>query len=57
MLVYCLMMGNLLYTTSIRLSMEVQICLSVWTYINYWHVSYSVTCLYTAVTEFCVAVN
>jgi len=30
---------------------------SEWTYINFCHVSYSVTYLYTAVTELCLAVN
>ena len=37
--------------------MEVQVCLSEWTYINFCHASYSVTYLYTAVTELCLDVN
>jgi len=37
--------------------MAVQLRLSEWTSINLCHVSYSVTYLYTAVTELCLAVN
>jgi len=37
--------------------MEVEILLSEWKYINFCHVSYSVTYLYTAVTDLCLAVN
>jgi len=48
---------NVLHTTNIRVAMEFQISFAELMYINFCHVSYSVTYLYTTVTELFLVVN